>query len=84
MNWAQTAVAHTVLDVAVVDGELTVLMDDVGDRLVPPDESATGWCRPTTRRSASPSTTPNSTASPDGNILPGLVGFAACPGGSGL
>ena len=30
---------HAVLDVAVVDGELSVLMADVGDRLVPPGDA---------------------------------------------
>ena len=30
---------HAVLDVAAVDGELAVLMVDVGDRLVPPGDA---------------------------------------------
>jgi hypothetical protein len=39
MHRARAAVVHAVLDVAVVDGELTVLMQDVGDRLVPPGDA---------------------------------------------
>src|SRR3954452_18549135 len=39
MHCAHAAVVHTVLDVAVVDGELSVLMADVGARLVPPGDA---------------------------------------------
>jgi hypothetical protein len=39
MRRAEAAVVHAVLDVAVVDGELFVLMADVGDRLVPPGDA---------------------------------------------
>src|SRR5689334_13130423 len=39
MRRAEAAVVHAVLAVAVVDGELAVLMDDVGDRLVPPGDA---------------------------------------------
>lgn len=39
MRRAEAAVVHAVLDVAVVDGELAVLMDDVGDLLVPPGDA---------------------------------------------
>src|SRR5690242_5155848 len=39
MRRAEAAVVHAVLDVAVVDGALAVLMDDVGDRLVPPGDA---------------------------------------------
>src|SRR5689334_21849279 len=35
MRRAEAAVVHAVVDVAVVDGELAVLMDDVGEHLVP-------------------------------------------------
>ncbi len=36
---AADVVVHAVLDVAVVGGQLMVLMDDVGDRLVPPGDA---------------------------------------------
>ena len=39
MRRAEAAVVHAVLDVAAVDGELFGLMDDVGDRLVPPGDT---------------------------------------------
>ena len=38
MRRAEAAVVHAVLDVAVVDGELVVLMEDVADQLVPPGD----------------------------------------------